>query len=142
MLLALLLTTNRLTPEIITNIKTVLIVNLLLTGLPYSPTSPGKKRSFHMPLSSRIPGSTGNATQARFCAPDPAARPIREALLEADESAKFYEERQEGLGKRFVEALSDAINRNGVIYRNRNKSIEIIAVMHLKRKPDYWKNRV
>ena len=34
-----------------------------------------------------------------------------EALLEADESAKFYEERQDGLGKRFVEALTDAITR-------------------------------
>ena len=89
-----------------------------------------------------------------------------EALLEADKSAKFYEERQGGLGKRFVEALSDAINRirrrpelygevddnirkcrilrfpYGVIYRDTNRSIEIIAIMHLKRKPDYWKTRV
>ena len=89
-----------------------------------------------------------------------------EALLEADESAKFYEEKQNGLGKRFVEALTDAITRirrtpelfgriddnirkcrilrfpYGVIYRNKKKSVEIIAVMHLKRKPDYWKKRV
>lgn len=89
-----------------------------------------------------------------------------EALLEADESAKFYEERQDGLGKRFVEALTDAITRirrtpelfgmvddnirkcrilrfpYGVIYRDKKKSVEIIAVMHLKRKPDYWKKRV
>ncbi len=89
-----------------------------------------------------------------------------EALLEADESAKFYEERQDGLGKRFVEGLTDAITRirrtpeffamlddnirkcrilrfpYGVIYRDKKKSVEIIAVMHLKRKPDYWKKRV
>lgn len=89
-----------------------------------------------------------------------------EALLEANESAKFYEEKQEGLGKRFVEALTDAITRirrrpelfgrvdanirkcrilrfpYGVIYRDKKKSVEIIAVMHLKRKPDYWKKRV
>ena len=89
-----------------------------------------------------------------------------EALLEANESAKFYEERQEGLGKRFVEALTDAISRirrrpelfgrvddnirkcrilrfpYGVIYRDKKKSVEIIADMHLKRKPDYWKKRV
>lgn len=88
------------------------------------------------------------------------------ALLEADESARFYEGRQKGLGNRFVEALSDAIHRirrtpelygkvdedirkcrvlrfpYGVIYRDKNNSIEIIAVMHLKRKPDYWKKRV
>ena len=89
-----------------------------------------------------------------------------EALLEANESAKFYEEKQEGLGKRFVEALTDAISRirrrpelfgrvddnirkcrilrfpYGVIYRDKKKSVEIIAVMHLKRKPDYWKKRI
>ena len=89
-----------------------------------------------------------------------------EALLEANESAKFYEEKQEGLGKRFVEALTDAITRirrrpelfgrvdanirkcrilrfpYGVICRDKKKSVEIIAVMHLKRKPDYWKKRV
>ena len=89
-----------------------------------------------------------------------------EALLEADESAKFYEERQDGLGKRFVEALTDAITRirrtpelfgrvddntrkchilrfpYGVIYRDKKKSVEIIAVMHFRRKPDYWEKRV
>ena len=88
-----------------------------------------------------------------------------DAFLEADESSKFYEDRQKGLGKRFVEALADAIYRirrtpelygkvdgnirkcrmlrfpYGVIYRDRNKSIEIIAVMHFRRKPDYWKRR-
>ncbi len=81
-----------------------------------------------------------------------------EDLLEADKSAKFYEERQ--VGKRFVEPLADSIIRIrrspemygkiddnirkcrilrfpcGVIYRDKKKSIEIIAVMHLKRKPD------
>ena len=89
-----------------------------------------------------------------------------EALLEADEAAKFYEERQNGLGKRFIEALTDTINRikrdlklyrkiddnirkcrllyfpYGVIYRDKNEFIEIIAVMHLRRKPGYWKSRV
>jgi plasmid stabilization system protein ParE len=88
------------------------------------------------------------------------------ALLEANESAKFYEERQDGLGMRFVEALTDAITRirrtpelfgrvddntrkcrilrfpYGIIYRDKKQSVEIIAIMHLKRKPDYWKNRV
>lgn len=33
-----------------------------------------------------------------------------EAITEASEAAKFYEEQQEGLGKRFVEALTDTIN--------------------------------
>lgn len=89
-----------------------------------------------------------------------------EALAEADEAAKFYEEQQKGLGKRFIEALTDTINRikrnpelyrkiddnmrkcsllhfpYGIIYRDKNKFIEIIAVMHLRRKPGYWKTRV
>ncbi len=88
------------------------------------------------------------------------------ALLEADEAAKFYEAQQKGLGKRFVEALADTtirIKRNpklyieiensmrkcrllhfpfGVIYREKDEFIEIIAVMHLKRNPGYWKSRI
>lgn len=89
-----------------------------------------------------------------------------EALREADEAAKYYEERQKCLGGRFVEALSVTINciirtpklygklydeirkcrllrfPYGVIYRDKADFIEIIAVMHLKRKPGYWKSRV
>ncbi|MDN3511717.1 MAG: hypothetical protein NG784_10520 [Candidatus Jettenia sp.] len=30
----------------------------------------------------------------------------------------------------------------GVIYRDKNDTIEIIAVMHLKKKPGYWKFRI
>lgn len=89
-----------------------------------------------------------------------------EALIEADKAAQFYEERQFDLGKRFVEALGDAlirikrkpdlyrkINGNirkcrilrfpyGIIFRDQVENIEVIAVMHLKRKPGYWKSRV
>jgi plasmid stabilization system protein ParE len=87
------------------------------------------------------------------------------ALKEADEAANFYEKRQKGLGKRFIEALTDAINKirsnpklygkvddnirksrvlrfpYGIIYRVQNEYIEIIAVIHFKKKPDYWKCR-
>lgn len=89
-----------------------------------------------------------------------------EALLEADEAARFYEERQDGLGIRFIESLSDALNKierssilyrkidknirkcrilrfpYGVIFRDQKEMIQIIAVMHLKRKPGYWKSRI
>lgn len=34
-----------------------------------------------------------------------------EAMAEADTAAVFYEERQQGLGARFVAALDDAIDR-------------------------------
>jgi len=87
------------------------------------------------------------------------------ALEEADNAALFYKDQQPGLEKRFLEALEDAIYRirrnpllyrkidgeirkcrllrfpYGVIYRFRNDRIEIIAVMHLRRKPSYWKHR-
>ena len=89
-----------------------------------------------------------------------------DALLEADQAADFYEEQKRGLGKRFIESLTDAINRirrnprlypkvfdniqkcrilrfpYGIIYRDKDDSIEIIAVMHFKRKPFYWKKRL
>ena len=88
-----------------------------------------------------------------------------EALEEANHAALFYKEQQPGLEKRFLEALEDTITRirrsplqyrkvdgdirkcrllrfpYGVIYRFRNDLVEIIAVMHLKRKPCYWKHR-
>lgn len=43
-----------------------------------------------------------------------------EALIETDEAAKSYEERQAGLGNRFIESLTDALNRirrNPILYR-------------------------
>lgn len=88
-----------------------------------------------------------------------------EAIAEADAVAVFYEERQKGLGARFVVALDDAIDRicrnpeiyrevgagvqkcrllrfpYGVIFREREEGIEVIAVMHRRREPGYWKAR-
>jgi toxin ParE1/3/4 len=88
-----------------------------------------------------------------------------DALAEATEAVTFYEMRQPGLGKRFIAALRDAAERvcrnpslyrevdvgirkcrllrfpYGVIFRVRDRGIEIIAVMHLRREPGYWKSR-
>ncbi len=88
-----------------------------------------------------------------------------EALKEIEDSASFYEIRQEGLGNRFLRALNEAIRKieshpflyreiddrirkcrllrfpYGVIYRCEKDWIEILAIMHLKRKPGYWKYR-
>lgn len=88
-----------------------------------------------------------------------------EALEEINDSISFYEDKQAGLGGRFLEALDDAIwriRRNpllyrkiddeirkcrllrfpyGIIFRVKNGKIEIVAVMHLKRKPGYWEIR-
>jgi toxin ParE1/3/4 len=88
-----------------------------------------------------------------------------EAASEADAAAAFYAERRKSLGFRFVAALDETITRicgnpkiyreveagvrqcrlprfpYGVIFREREEAIEIIAVMHLRREPGYWKAR-
>ena len=89
-----------------------------------------------------------------------------EAGVEAVKSARYYEEQQTGLGKRFSIALQDGLTHNqnqpqlytrieagcqrallhhfpyGVIFRERKDEVQIIAVMHLRRAPDYWKKRL
>ena len=89
----------------------------------------------------------------------------REARIEADEAASFYGERQPGLDRRFLDILEDALHRisrrpqmypkvevdihkcrlprfpYGVIYRAKPEAVEILAIMHLKREPGYWKAR-
>ena len=88
-----------------------------------------------------------------------------EARIEFLESIVYYESQQTGLGRRFLEAVSEAVNRIrahpnmyrlicqdwrqcriprfpfGIIYRVHNRRIEIVAVMHLHRRPGYWQNR-
>lgn len=89
----------------------------------------------------------------------------REARSEAHEAARFYAERQPGLDQRFLDLLEDALHRirrrpemypkvegdihkcklphfpYGIIYRARSETVVILAVMHLKREPGYWKLR-
>jgi len=88
-----------------------------------------------------------------------------EAQLEAGEAARFYGERQPGLEQRFLDILEDALHRirrrpqmylkvageihkcklprfpYGIIYRAKPAAIEILAIMHLRREPGYWKSR-
>jgi len=88
-----------------------------------------------------------------------------EARAEADAAAAFYNEKQPGLAQRFLDDIEDALHRiqrhpqayrlvegdirkcrvahfpYGIIYRVRSDLIEIIAVMHLRRSPAYWKQR-
>ena len=80
-------------------------------------------------------------------------------------AAAHYKTQQEGLGERFLAATQDAANRisinpslyrpaqddvrrclvkvfpYGILFRDLPDAIIIIAVMHLHRDPDYWKNR-
>ncbi len=88
------------------------------------------------------------------------------AKIEIKEAAAYYEKCQENLGKKFLEIIEDSvgnISKNPLIYRTLrgefrrclvkkfpcgisylpgNEIIFIAAVMHLKRKPDYWYQRV
>ncbi|HAK93963.1 MAG TPA: plasmid stabilization protein [Planctomycetes bacterium] len=90
---------------------------------------------------------------------------VPEARLEFIESLAYYDSQQAGLGHRFLEAVVDALDRirrrpevyrkiapgcrqcrvlrfpYGLVYRIHDERIEIIAVMHLHRRPGYWKDR-
>ena len=87
------------------------------------------------------------------------------AEARAEAAAAFYNDKQPGLAQRFLDDLEEALHRiqrnpqacrqveaairkcrvahfpYGIIYRVRSDLIEIIAVMHLRRSPGYWKQR-
>jgi plasmid stabilization system protein ParE len=89
-----------------------------------------------------------------------------EAQSEADAAAEFYQQKQSGLEKCFLDNLEDAISKitrrpylyrqieanirkcklshfpYTVIYRIQADAIQIIAVMHLRQEPGYWKYRI
>jgi toxin ParE1/3/4 len=88
-----------------------------------------------------------------------------EAEIEMTEAAAYYEAQQVDLGKRFLASVQDAVSSIrinprlyplvdldvrrcltkvfpfGVLFRILPDQIVIIAIMHLARRPDYWKNR-
>ncbi|HRT29062.1 MAG TPA: type II toxin-antitoxin system RelE/ParE family toxin [Kiritimatiellia bacterium] len=87
------------------------------------------------------------------------------AEAEMVKAATYYETQQSGLGKRFLAAVQEAVNRIvinphlypiveldvrrcftktfpfGVLFRERSDMFVVMAVMHLHRDPDYWKTR-
>ena len=88
------------------------------------------------------------------------------AKFEIREAAAYYEECQEGLGKAFLQNVEASAQRlaadplrwrkldgrfrrclvrrfpYGIIYAVEPDCIFIATVMHLKRKPGYWKERL
>jgi plasmid stabilization system protein ParE len=88
-----------------------------------------------------------------------------EANAEVVSAATYYEGQQEDLGKRFISSVEDGLARIrinpllfplvdgdirqcltrtfpfGILFRDTSSHIEIIAVMHLRREPGYWKER-
>jgi plasmid stabilization system protein ParE len=89
-------------------------------------------------------------------------QPAEEEMVEA---ARFYERRHAGLGFDFLAEIERAIARMreypeagrpvragtrrrllrrfpyGLLYRADAEEIVIVAVMHLRRRPDYWRTR-
>lgn len=88
-----------------------------------------------------------------------------EAETEMIEAAAFYEAQQSGLGRRFLTSIQDGLNRIlinprlfpvadldvrrclaktfpfGILFRASSCELNVVAVMHLHRDPEYWKNR-
>lgn len=88
------------------------------------------------------------------------------AKNELDEAIAYYESRRPGLGEEFRLEITEAVQRimdhpaawtpfskstrccranrfpYGIVYSIRGEEIVIIAIMHLYRKPGYWKNRL
>lgn len=88
-----------------------------------------------------------------------------DAESEMIEAAAFYETQQPALGRRFLASVQEVITRIsvtprlypiveldvrrcltktfpfGVLFRERPGKIVVMAVMHLHRDPDCWKNR-
>ena len=91
---------------------------------------------------------------------------VSEALEEAEEATRYYQEIQLGLGVRFreeVEAITQAIMAQPLLWRERNggfrrvhlpgfpfyisyflrdNKILIAAIAHSSRHPDYWQKRI
>ncbi len=89
-----------------------------------------------------------------------------EATVEFDAAARFYEVQAEGLGLDFVAATERTSQRiveypnsgaplgrrlrrmlvpgfpYGILYRVEPNRIYVVAVMHLHRRPGYWRSRI
>jgi plasmid stabilization system protein ParE len=86
------------------------------------------------------------------------------AAEEIEQTTAFYKKQQVGLEKRFIEDLENGIEKVCahplrykiveddvrkwlahfpylLIYQLQSEQVEIIALMHLRKQPDYWKNR-
>jgi len=93
-------------------------------------------------------------------------RLLKPAQTEMDDAIVWYEEQFSGLGIEFLDEILETFKRiklnpdawrsfsdrtrrclvhrfpYGIIYQIRDNGILVIAIAHLHRKPDYWKDRV
>ena len=89
-----------------------------------------------------------------------------DADAEVISAAGYYEEQQNDLGKRFLSSVEEGLARIrfnpllfpsicgdvrrclmrtfpfGILFRLTENNLTVVAVIHLKRKPGYWKNRI
>lgn len=89
-----------------------------------------------------------------------------EALIEYSEAVQYYAEQSIDLAQKFIDAVEDAIYRlrnfpqshpviekdirrcltsefpYGILYTVESDFVLILAVMHCKKKPGYWKSRL
>ena len=88
-----------------------------------------------------------------------------EAFAELEQAKTWYEDQAEGLGDIFFQEVQYALSQIhqtpqtwplynlgtrrflihrfpfAIVYKDTSTEIKFLAVMHLKRKPDYWKKR-
>jgi plasmid stabilization system protein ParE len=91
---------------------------------------------------------------------------LEPAQIELEEGVRYFNQQQAGLGYEFMQEVAAAIDRilkfpeawnplskrtrrcrtkrfpYGVVYQIRGDRILVVAIMHLHRKPFYWRNRV
>jgi toxin ParE1/3/4 len=88
------------------------------------------------------------------------------ATKELQEASSYYDRERPGLGDEFIDAVAAATRTiaeaprrwayvlrparryrldrfpYGIVYRIRRREVEVLAVMHLSRNPDYWVGRM
>jgi len=91
---------------------------------------------------------------------------LRAAQAEADEAVAYFDEQRQGLGDRFEQELTDAVEilkeyprsgkpltklvrklrlrtfRYNLVYVASDSEIVIVAVAHHRRRPGYWQSRI
>ena len=91
---------------------------------------------------------------------------LEDAKIEYEDAIAYYDRQRLGLGKEFSEEIEKTIERistdptswekvtktihrcrtrkypYGLLYEVQGEQIVVVAVMHLRRKPGYWKDRI
>ena len=88
------------------------------------------------------------------------------AAAEFGDAVDYYDQQLPGLGRRFRQPVAEALNRiqqfpeayspmsdrtrrclvnrfpYGIVYRHTDDGIFVVAIAHLHRKPEYWRDRL